>query len=203
MSVNDKEIELLELYLDHELSEADARGLDARLAVDVDLQRALDELRGQRALRLTAMSTAYDTDAASIERLVASVRTARASETVRLRRAWSLPRSAFSAAACVAFGLILGVVLQRQHAPTGGIVATPMTNSGGAFAGTTIGLNADQLRAHGAYVVSVLDRDGREIMRCRFHTPEAAQSFMQTMNRRAAAGQPVQVGDARILDEPF
>ena len=201
MQVNEQDIERLELYLDHELADGEVRMIDERLAADGKLADALQTLRGQRALRLSTMSIAYDSDAQSVERLIASVRVAQASEAMRRRRlfAWApSTRSAFTAAACVAFGLLLGVTLQSRHGTAGGIVATPSVSNTSSFMGTDA-----NLQGHGAYVVSVLDADGRERMKVRFFTPEQAQQFIDKINNRAAQTPAVSGSDVRILDEPY
>lgn len=200
MQATENDLEQLDLYLDHELADSDVRRLDERLAVSPVLASALDSLRGQRSMRRAAMSAVYESDAASVERLVASVRIAQANEAMQRRRFLFAPqaRSAFAAAACVAFGLLLGVTLQNRHGGAGGIIASPAVTSSGSF------LNADvNLTAHGAYVVSVVGADGRESMKVRFQTQEQAQQFIDRINNRAVNAPPVHVGDAKILDEPY
>ena len=203
MQVNETDLEQLELYLDHELADGDVHRLDERLATESPLAGMLEKLRGQRSMRLAAMSTAFDSDAASVERLIASVRIAQVNESMQRRRFLFAPqmRSAFAAAACVAFGLLLGVTLQNRHG-SGGVVATPDNSSTGAFMST--GMSRDMhLKAHGAYVVSVLDGNGRELMKVRFPTQEQAQQYIDHINKPKAGAPPVQVGDAKILDEPY
>jgi hypothetical protein len=198
---SESDVEQLELYLDHELSEGDARHLDGRLATEPSLASALEQLRGQRSLRLNAMTTAYESDADSIERLVASVRIAQVNESMQRRRSFLFApqmRSVFAAAACVAFGLLLGVTLQNRHSGANGLIAAPAAQSTGSF------LSSDgNLTAHGAYAVSVSGTDGREMMKVRFSTQEQAQQFIQRINNRAANAPAVHVGDAKILDEPY
>ena len=195
MTVNAQDLQLLEMYLDHELEEAEARSLDERLTRDDSLQNALDRLRNQRSLRLAAMSKSFDSDAASIERLVASVRTAQASEALAMRRQWTSPvRSIFTAAACVAFGLVLGVAIQRQQAPNG-LIASPGVTSTSSLLGSPTGFSSQ-----GAYVVSV-SVGGEEKMKVRFSDPQQAQLFMNAVNRPDAGGRPPIIGDARILQD--
>lgn len=201
MQVTEQDLEQLELYLDRELADGEARVLDERLAADARLSDALETLRGQRSLRLSAMSIAYDSDAGSVERLIASVRAAQASEAIQRRRmfAWAPSvRSAFTAAACVAFGLLLGVTLQSRHGAAGGVVASPAVQSTGSFIGTDA-----SLQGHGAYVVSLNDASGREVMKVRFYTQEQAQRFIDRINNRGNNAPAVHVGDAKILDEPY
>jgi hypothetical protein len=201
MQVNENDLEQLELYLDHELADGDVRRLDERLAAEAPLAGALEGLRGQRSLRLSAMSTAFGGDAASVERLVASVRVAQASEAMRRRRFFASgpqARSALGAAACVAFGLLLGVTLQNRHGSAGGVIASPAVTSQSSF------LNSDvNLAPHGAYAVSLMDANGREVMKVRFPTREQAQQCIDRINNRVAGAPTIHVGDARMLDEPY
>lgn len=198
MTVNAQDIELLEMYLDHELDEGEARALDQRLAGDVLLQQALERLRGGRALRLEAMSRSFDSDAASIERLVASVRMAQASEALALRRKMSFPiRSVFAAAACVAFGLLLGVVIQRQQAPNG-LIASPGISSTSSLIGSPA-----NFESHGAYIVTI-SSGGREVMKVRFADPSHAKQFVDSINRQMAGGPTPTLGDATMVqEEPY
>lgn len=201
MQVTEQDLQQLELYLDRELADGEAGVIEQRLAADPTLAQTLKALRDQRSRRLSAMSIAYDSDAQSVERLVASVRVAQANEAMQRRRFldWAPSvRSAFTAAACVAFGLLLGVTLQNRHGSTGGVVAAPSMVSTGSW------LNTDaSLQAHGAYVVSILDAKGNEVMKVRFYTQEQAQQFIERINNRGANTPAVNVGDARILDEPY
>lgn len=199
MTVDTQDIELLEMYLDHELSDDAARALDDRLAGDPSLQRVLDRLRSHRALRAAAMSRSFDTDAAAVERLVASVRAERATEALALRRrAFSPVRSIFAAAACIAFGLLLGVAIQRQQ-PANGLVASPGMNATSSFLSAPGGFDA-----HGAYVVSVGNTSGQEVMKIRFHSQEHARQFMERFNRPGSDGRILSIGDATILqEEPY
>ncbi len=211
MTVNAQDIELLELYLDHELSDADARSLDQRLASDASLQTALDRLRSHRSLRSAAMSESFDSDAASIERLVASVRAAQESEEheevamsrataaiATKRKLFSPVRSIFAAAACVAFGLILGVAIQRQQTPDG-LVATPSMNSTSSFLNSSY-----NLQGHGAYVVSLINGEGREVVKVHFPSEEHARQFMEGFNKQNVNGKTPTIGDATVLqEEPY
>lgn len=207
MIVNEQDIESLEMYLDHELCESDARALDERLFNDTHLQKALGRLRSHRELRLSAMSGSIDTDAAAIERLVASVRGAQADETMSkasqslaFRRKASPIRSIFSAAACVGFGLLLGVAIQRQHAPDG-LVATPSFNSTSSLMGA---VGNGGMEAHGAYVVSLINSNGREMMKVRFPTEETARQFMANVNSRTGPVRTLDVNNATVLqEEPY
>lgn len=196
MIVDAQDIELLEMYLDHELSDDEARSLDERLAGDPALQKALDRLRSHRSLRLAAMSQSFDSDSAAVERLVASVRAERATEALALRRRSVSPiKSIFAAAACVAFGLILGVAIQKQQSPDG-LIASPAAAATSSFLNAPAGFDA-----HGAYVVTVGTGNGQEVMKIRFHRQEDARRFLERFNSQT--GRAVNIGDATILEESY
>jgi anti-sigma factor RsiW len=199
-SIENTDLETLELYLDRELGDADVARVEARLVSEPALRSTLDRLRRQRAVRLEAMSTAFDTDAASVERLIASVRSARADE-VAARRAWWRPNpSYFAAAASLAFGLILGVQLQRQHMrPGDSQVATPVAAVGSARPDTSVVYGPNGVRGHGAYVVSLTGSDGRERMRIRFNSAEQGQEFIRMVNRQPGNA----VRASPVADDPF
>lgn len=205
MTVNPQDIELLEAYLDQELSESEVRSLDERLAGDATLQRALDRLRSHRELRVAAMSAVFDTDSASVDRLVASVREAqqdeamaKASQALAVRRkAHSPVRSIFAAAACVAFGLLLGVALQRQQTSSS-LIAAPAVSSTSSFLGSPV-----DFQAHGAYVVSLVNQDGESVLSVHFQNQEQARQFMNRVNDPSAKGGPLHIGDAKLLEQPY
>ena len=199
MTAIEHDIELCELYLDHELADAEARQLDERLAADASLRVTLERLRGQRTVRLEAMSTAFDTDAASVERLVASVRMAQASEAIRRKRTWWRPnRTAMAAAAAVAFGVTLGGIIQGRQgghwlaAPGRPAEAqpSPMIN------GSTVGA---EFTGHGAFVVSIRDASGQERFKAHFRSAEEAARYVESIRNGNAVG----AADARVVDESY
>ena len=202
------DLETLEEYLDGELDAATVAQVDARLAAEPALRASIERIRGQRARRLAAMSMAFDADAASVERLVASVRDARAAELVNSRasrwRIGPLP-SYFAAAACLACGLLLGGSLQQQHNRiNGGQVETPTVGIGGAGLIENASMNLDS-SSHGSYFVPLLGADGHARVKFHFDSAQQAQAFVELMNRKAAAeGQSIpNLGDARISNESY
>lgn len=196
--IDPNDLETLELYLDREIAQDDAQHVEARILAEPDLEAALTSLRLQRAVRLEAMSTAFDTDAAAVERLIASVREARSDESQH-RTSWWLPSRSFgAAAACLAFGLILGGMLQRQQGPAG-TVASPVVAP--ASGNTFVGYSQGEVRGQGSYVVSLRGRDGSEVMKVRLPSRAAAEQFIRWVKQPGQAGS--QVSDARLVDESF
>lgn len=62
MSVNETDLEQLETYLDDELSPEEVRELDRRLATESALADQLDQLRAQRALRVSVFRAMEPSD---------------------------------------------------------------------------------------------------------------------------------------------
>jgi anti-sigma factor RsiW len=65
MSVSDEELELLDRYLDGDLGEAEAVGLEARLHADAELSAELAKLREYRGLRAEAFAALEPSDVES------------------------------------------------------------------------------------------------------------------------------------------
>ena len=208
MTANERDIELCELYLDHELADAEARSLADRLEAEVPLRATIDRLRGQRARRLEAMSTAFDTDAASVERLVAGVRAAQARELTSRQSFWRRPsRGVLAAAASVAIGLTLGSVL---HVRDSGRWSTSPASTGETptvlvTSGSTVGLGSagvGEFAGHGQYVVRLVDAAGNERFKVRFHAADQARQFIETFNPQPGPN-ALRVGSATIQDETY
>ena len=105
-SVNENDLDLLESYLDDELTGRELEALRQRLSSEPQLATAIDELKSQRQMRQQFFA-ACEPDQASVERLVQSV-----NQNVTRELAWSERnrslRSWGSLAACLLVGLFLG-----------------------------------------------------------------------------------------------
>lgn len=106
MSLSETDIELLESYLDDELSAMELDSLRKRLSSEPALATAMDELRGQREMR-RQFFVACDPEEMSIERLVGSVRQDMNREMVWRERSRVLGRLG-SLAACLLVGFFVG-----------------------------------------------------------------------------------------------
>src|SRR5689334_5463860 len=110
MAVTETDLELLETYLDDELSAEEGDVLRRRLASEPALAAAMDELRQARELRqqaFGAMEIPQHRAAASADTLVRSLRQAATREM-----AWSgrvrILRQLSAAAACLIVGVLVG-----------------------------------------------------------------------------------------------
>jgi hypothetical protein len=186
MPVSEQDLQLLELYLDHELPEQDVRSLDQRLSLETSLAERLESLRQQRQLRRSAMSVAFDTDAAAVERLVLSVRTARASEALKLRRSFSIPwRSVGVAAASLLIGLGIGSFAGQDPARPDQPIGPIMSGVPGVF-NSNAGYDASPAPT---FVVALRDpATGQIVQRIRFVSREAAEEYIRYINQ-VRAGQ--------------
>lgn len=105
-SVNENDLELLEGYLDDELTGRELDALRQRLSSEPALAAAIDELKSQRQMRQQFFA-ACEPDQMGVERLVQSVK-----QNVTREIAWSdrnrSLRSWGSLAACLLVGLFLG-----------------------------------------------------------------------------------------------
>jgi anti-sigma factor RsiW len=218
MSVSKHDLEMLELFLDGELSQAAGEQLERRLASDTALSGVMASLRRDREQRRSAMSLAFASDAASVERLVRSVRTMpvyveetpvdpdadvveRASRAIATRRSrfgsvmW---RYAGVAAACVAVGITIGSLLERGPSPDRPLTETFVNRAG------IITSNASMtVEPQGLFVVALRDpKSGEIVQRVAFHSRQDAEAWINRLielqkGRYAVDPQPA------MMSEPY
>jgi hypothetical protein len=104
--MNDQDLELLENYLDDELTGRELEALRQRLSSEPQLVAAVDELRSQREMRQQFFA-ACEPDEASVRRLMNSVQREATREVATGGGGWSL-RWASGLAACLVFGFVMG-----------------------------------------------------------------------------------------------
>ena len=119
--MNDQDIQLLESYLDDELTSRELESLRQRLSAEPYLSAAIDELRSQREMRQSFFA-ACQPDEASVQRLIQSAKRQATRETVWGERNRAL-RWVSGLAACLVFGFVAGRGL-RSNSPA------PVDNSG-------------------------------------------------------------------------
>jgi hypothetical protein len=123
MMATETDIELLESYLDDELSPAELDALRKRLSSEPALVAAMDDLRGQREMR-RQFFVACDPEEMSVERLVKSVRQDMNRDLVWRERNRVLGRIG-SLAACLLVGFFVG---HGMHNNAGGLVTPVAVN---------------------------------------------------------------------------
>ena len=112
--MNEQDVELLESYLDDELTGRALEALRLRLSTEPQLAAGIDELRAQREVRQQFFA-ACQPDEASVNRLIQSVRRETTRDVVWGERNRKL-RRASGLAACLAFGFIAGRTLHNNAA---------------------------------------------------------------------------------------
>jgi anti-sigma factor RsiW len=118
--MNDQDLELLESYLDDELTGRELDSLRQRLSSEPQLAAAMDELRSQREMRQQFFA-ACQPDEASVQQLIKSARQSATREVVWSNRNRNL-KWIGGLAACLAFGFVTGHGLKSSNAP---IAMTP------------------------------------------------------------------------------
>jgi anti-sigma factor RsiW len=171
MLISEADLEILETYLDGELPVSEAEGLWGRLSAEKELAAALDELRGQRALRQAVWQEMEPSEAraAALETRVAS--------SIRGRRVWEIGRQWMSglvaAAACVMIGFSFGQ--RQQGVPAGNAVPASLVQASAP--------------AHEVYSVAIRDQNGNVVSMPRFDSRADAVNFTNTLNAMQAQPQ--------------
>jgi len=160
---SDRDLELIEAYLDDALSAEEVERLDRRLAEESDLAVMLHEQRTSRAFRLAAFQCQAPQDCEAKElsdRIIAEVL-----RRQRRRIAGRWLRVAGALAACVLFGFVAGW-LGRGRAET----ESPDSNLRAVHADLTV----DPI---GVYQVSFTDDSGNVIAQQTFSHYEQARRY--------------------------
>jgi anti-sigma factor RsiW len=160
---SDRDLELIEAYLDDALSAEEVERLDRRLTDDPELAAALHEQRTSRALRIAAYQDA-DPDEADVEQLSQRIigELHRRQRAMIVRR-WT--RIAGAVAACILFGFVAGW-LGRSRA-----------ESEGAFRQSRGGTHGIAVDPVGVYQVFLTDDNGNTIKEQTFSEYEQARRF--------------------------
>ena len=186
MQLTENDLELLETYLDGELSPAEAAALRERLGASEELSGALAMLRAERATRGVVWRS-FEPSALEVDRL-----------TDRLERSIGQPvhplldriirigRVVTAAAAC----LVMGIAIGRIGNGPGPVIAP------GGGSGQVAGAGGSSAPAEVPADVIFTDDTGRIFVQ-RFKSAAAARQFVEELNnlrqqqiREAAGGAP-------------
>src|SRR4051812_7359596 len=198
MAVSETDLELLETYLDDELSAEEGDALRRRLSAEPALAVAMDQLRQDRELRQQAFGTMEPADretVAATDTIVRSLRQAATRDLVwsgRLR----ILRQASAAAACIMVGVLVGWF---GHGRTDAPVAPANTNNvASRDAGASGRINFPPTRngnaalvsnprtsgnAAGGFNVQITDDGGRVLAVQHFDTLNEAREFSNDLSR--------------------
>src|SRR4051812_43662603 len=125
MSMTDQDLELLEAYVDGELSGADEEELRRRLDAEPALAAALETLRAEAHVR-SQVWKGYEPDEAAVRRLISRVDASVDRNTIWAHRLSKI-RTYGSAAACIVVGVLIGrVTFSSGHNNTPPSVTNPI-----------------------------------------------------------------------------
>ena len=158
--MNEQDVELLESYLDDELTGRALEALRLRLSTEPQLAAGIDELRACQRRRQQFFA-ACQPDEASVNRLIQSVRRETTRDVVWGERNRKL-RWASGLAACLAFGFIAGRALHTN---------TPVAPTLAENSGSTIARNVQFTRPVQSDVIPNRDVEVASNDRLRFDGP--------------------------------
>ncbi len=192
MPVNETDLEQLETYLDDELSPEEVRELDRRLATDSALADQLDELRAQRALRVS-MFRAMEPNDGEVESLLKRV-----DGNLHRQAHWSklLGRLRYigSAAACLFVGFMISHAIWPTQ-PHDEINTSP--NTGSHVAQPVVAPTHGQI-----YQVVLQDENGNVIGVQNFDNLNDAREFQNDVGQLQSKHRQIQNG-IRLIQDSF
>lgn len=168
--ITENDLQLLEEYLDGELSAEESDRLQIRIKAESELAVALDQMRQQRSLRRQAWQGMEPT-AVQVDQLLDRVRS-----TARRRELWHRPLRALrfvsAAAACLVLGLIIG-----RYGKSPAPVLSPVTDS------AVVRVQNPGTSNPRFYDVQLTDSKGQVVAVQRFNTAEEAREFTEDLRR--------------------
>jgi len=224
MALSETDLEVLDSYLDDELSTDEVETLRKRLSSEPELAQAMDQVRLERQSRQQFFS-ALEPDEAAVESLVGNIYSRVDRELLWARRARAL-RSVSGIAACLLVGFLGGYAVRgtpgtSQNAGFGGSSTAPSavvsTDTQGAnreidFHNPTSKLPSAPPMQRGSqgnsqlvgYEVKLTDDAGNVIGTQRFATIEQAQQFANDITRmRKERNQFQQNGGVRLIGDQY
>lgn len=192
MATTDDDLQIIDRFLDGELSADEVGLLRLRLATEPLLQQALDREVAARSLRTRAMAR-HEGDDAALSRLVAAVQRTIDRDAIRDARAprWrTWVARAGTVAACLAMGFVAGAIYQsdpRQPMPADAPDAVATTDPSRTPLGPRAGAGGGVVQVSNAadrqpYQVTLRDARGEVFAVYRFDTEEQARRFASDVN---------------------
>ncbi|MDB5303961.1 MAG: hypothetical protein JWM97_1510 [Phycisphaerales bacterium] len=196
--VSETDLEILEAYLDDELSAGEVVRLDQRLACEPALAAALQSQRSARAVRAAVFKTTEPDDASADHfagAVLASVR----------RRAWNrrlvrASKIAGAVAASIVVGVMIGWVGRGRgpEAPVASSFPHPVNTDGRLVAHTPKPADGGQ-----TYQVALTDENGNVIAVQKFSKVEDARQFADDLGQYQARRQQVEEGRPMLISDRF
>ena len=223
MNLSDQEMELLDRYLDRDLTDAEAIGLEARLKADADVSAELVKMREFRSLRAEAFASLEPSEVES-QQLQWYVR-----DALHQQQSVAVPIGAFDRvgrwagglsrmAAVLALGLVVGYGIRGNSVGSGPALVTSNKHQPGAIdltqpgqplvlgtAGAGGGTGVVQVSNLGqpAYEVSLTDQSGKVVATQRFGTLQEAREFAKDLGKWQQKHRQVQTNGVRLVGDDF
>lgn len=205
MSVSETDLELLETYLDDQLSAEEGDALRRRFASEPALVGAMDQLRQERELRRGVFAS-MEIDGGT-DQVVRAVRAAATKEIVRgtRMRIW---RQVSAAAACLLVGTFAGWLARGPaSAPTGPSDTRVVANDPHASPNPNISLIDDEPNerrsARGGYNVSITDDFGRVLAVQHFDTLNEARQFSNDLGQWQNKQRQLRNSNIKLIGDEF
>lgn len=208
--MSDKDLELLESYLDDELSMVQVDDLRQRLANEPELAELLADLRAQRDARV-GLWASFEPSEHSVDLVLKGIRR-EMNRSLLIEKIGRTTRWAGSLAACVALGFVGGYLIRGTGpAPSPNTVpggGTPVVQTGthpddGAIVwkpGSVRDLGSSGGAANG-YLVSFTDDQGNLVGSQRFKTIQEAREFMRDFQLRQQQHKQLQNSGVKLIAE--
>ena len=197
--MNEREIDLLEAYLDDALLPDQVQRVDQQVNDQAQWSEALDALKQRRADRVAAFASGAPAQAEADQfanQLLASLRQR------EWQKKWSrVMRGAAAVAACVLLGFGVGWIERGQRPAPAPIHARSVEPRGRGD--SRIVLHAPKPAEAAPYQVAVLDEDGNVIAVQPFNKLEEARQFADDLAQYQARRQQVQEGQAMLVSDQF
>jgi anti-sigma factor RsiW len=202
MPASETDLELLETYLDGELSPGEVAMLRPRLSAEPELAAAMDQLREQRQLRQHVFclceAEAEVSDDVAVGNVSRAVRAAITRDIVWSGRMRTL-RQVSAAAACLIVGLLVGWFAR------GSTPVEPTVRPSGIVRGPTIpsNSNAALVNRAGGFNVQLTDDTGRVLAVQHFDSLDKAREFSDDLFKWQARQRKVRNGEVRLVGDDF
>lgn len=207
MSAIETDLELLESYLDDELSSVQVDDLRLRLASEPELATLLENLRAERDARVGIWES-YEPSDHSVDLVLKGIRR-EMNRSLVFQKVGRATRWAGSLAACVALGFAGGYSVRGGNAAPAPSVNNPAVVDAGSDtdpgnivwnAGGARDLNQPSAGTNG-YLVSFTDDQGNLIGSQRFKTVSEARDFMRDFQLRQQQQKQLKNGGVKLIAE--
>lgn len=203
MSVSEHDLEVLESYLDDELSMVQVDDLRQRLMNEPALAELLADLRAQRDVRVN-LWTSFEPSDHSVDLVLKGIRR-EMNRSLLIEKIGRATRWVGSLAACVVLGFVGGYLIRGNNpAPSPNVVPVVQSDTkpgDGAIVwnpGSARDLNT---QSSNGYLVSFTDDQGNLVGSQRFKTIQEAREFMRDFQLRQQQQKQLQNSGVKLIAE--